>query len=64
MLSPVEKAFIVEGGRQERYASERIGTVVEVANVAALGKLVCIQFLLWAQQHPNGVISLPTGMYF
>lgn len=61
MLSPVEKAFVQEGGRQERYASERVGTVVEVANVAALGKLVCLQFLLWVQRHPTGVISLPTG---
>lgn len=60
-LSPVERAFVAEGGRRERYASERVGTVVEVANVGALGKLVCLQFLFWVQQNPTGVISLPTG---
>lgn len=60
-LSSVERVFVREGGRQERYASERVGTVVEVANVAALGKLVALQFLLWVQRHPTGVISLPTG---
>lgn len=60
-LSPVERAFVREGGRQERYVSERIKHVVEVANVGALGKLVALQFLFWVQHHPTGVISLPTG---
>lgn len=60
-LSPVERAFVQEGGRHQRYATERIGHVVEVANVGALGKLVALQFLFWVQRHPTGVISLPTG---
>ncbi len=60
-LTPVERAFVQEGQRQEHYASERIPGVVEVANVAALGKLVALRFLEWVLAHPTGVISLPTG---
>lgn len=59
-FSPVERAFIRESGRQEAYGSEKIPTV-EVANVTALGKLVCLRFLEWARDNPKGVVALPTG---
>ncbi len=39
---------------------EKIRTIV-VDNFPALGKLTAMRFLEWAQQHPGGVASLPTG---
>lgn len=35
--------------------------VLCVHNFPALGKLVAMRFLEWVQDHPGGVISLPTG---
>ncbi len=35
--------------------------VITVKNFPALGKLAAMRFLEWAQNHPGGVISLPTG---
>ena len=40
--------------------TEKIKTLV-VDNFPALGKLTAMRFLEWVQQHPGGVISLPTG---
>lgn len=60
-LTSVERAFVRDSQRQEQYASERIPGVVEVANVGALGKLVCLRFLEWVAANPEGVVSLPTG---
>jgi len=60
-LTSVERAFVRDSKRQEKYASERIPGVVEVANVGALGKLVCLRFLEWVAANPEGVVSLPTG---
>lgn len=40
--------------------SENIG-VIAVSNFPALGKLAAMRFLEWVQQHPGGVVSLPTG---
>ncbi len=39
---------------------EKIKTLV-VENFPALGKVTAMRFLEWVQQHPEGVISLPTG---
>lgn len=39
---------------------EKIRTIV-VEHFPALGKLAAMRFLEWAQDHPGGVISLPTG---
>ncbi len=39
---------------------EKIGAIV-VDNFPALGRLTAMRFLEWVQQHPGGVISLPTG---
>ena len=60
-LTPVERAFVRDSARQEQYGSERMPAVVEVANVGALGKLVCLRFLEWVAANPEGVVSLPTG---
>jgi glucosamine-6-phosphate deaminase len=35
--------------------------VITVSNFPALGKLAAMRFLEWVQDHPGGVISLPTG---
>lgn len=35
--------------------------VITVSNFPALGKLTAMRFLEWVQDHPEGVISLPTG---
>jgi len=35
--------------------------VITVSNFPALGQLVAMRFLEWAQDHPGGVIALPTG---
>ena len=35
--------------------------VITVDNFPALGRLVAMRFIEWAQQNPGGVISLPTG---
>jgi glucosamine-6-phosphate deaminase len=35
--------------------------VITVSNFPALGQLVAMRFLEWAQSNPGGVISLPTG---
>ena len=40
--------------------TEKISSIV-VDNFPALGKLAALRFIEWAQQHPGGVISLPTG---
>lgn len=60
-LTPVEQEFVRESQRQKYYASEHIPGVIEVSNVAALGKLVSLRFLEWVSEHPAGVVSLPTG---
>jgi hypothetical protein len=60
VFSTVERAFIAESERRASYESERIPTI-EVVNVGALGKLACLRFLEYVQQHPQGVVALPTG---
>ena len=57
-FSAVEKEFIRESGISN-YTS-RIPYIL-VDNFPSLGKLVAYRFLEWVQEHPDGVISLPTG---
>lgn len=58
--SNVEKSFLAKSGRQEKYAGENI-PVVEVLNIYELGKIVALNFMEWAHEHPTGVVALPTG---
>jgi glucosamine-6-phosphate deaminase len=57
-FTPVEKEFIRESGINN-YTS-RIPYIL-VDNFPSLGKLVAYRFLEWVLEHPDGVISLPTG---
>eukprot|EP00928_Gymnodinium_smaydae_P068912 TRINITY_DN5220_c2_g3_i1.p1 TRINITY_DN5220_c2_g3~~TRINITY_DN5220_c2_g3_i1.p1 ORF type:complete len:843 (-),score=241.61 TRINITY_DN5220_c2_g3_i1:171-2624(-) len=59
--SAVEKYLIEKSPFDEQYApQEKIRTVV-VENFPELGKASAFRFLEWAQKHPEGVCSLPTG---
>ena len=61
LSSKVESHYLANSGRPLRYEpSERI-SIIEVPNFPSLGKLTALRFLEWAQDNPNGVISLPTG---
>jgi glucosamine-6-phosphate deaminase len=57
-FSAVEKEFIRESGIS-RYNTKIPYILVD--NFPSLGKLVAFRFLEWVQEHPDGVISLPTG---
>lgn len=60
-FTPVEKAALASSPFKALYEPlERIPVVV-VENFPRLGRLAAMRFLEWAQQHPGGVISLPTG---
>jgi glucosamine-6-phosphate deaminase len=60
--SRVEQVALAQGPFAELCypPTEQIGVVV-VGNFPALGKLAAMRFLEWVQDHPEGVISLPTG---
>ena len=53
----VEKAYI---GSVEHIFPTNI-PYITVENFPKLGKLTAFRFLEWAAEHPDGVISLPTG---
>ncbi len=59
--SPVEVIAIQASPLEVLYAPTEKMPVITVRNFPALGKLVAMRFLEWAQDHPGGVISLPTG---
>lgn len=60
-LTPVEEAAVRASSFDALYRpTEKIPTIV-VENFPSLGKLAAMRFLEWVRQHPNGVISLPTG---
>jgi len=60
-LTPVEEVAVRASSFDALYPpTERIPTIV-VENFPSLGKLAAMRFIEWAQQHPDGVISLPTG---
>lgn len=61
ITSEVERIALQNSSFKLRYEPlEKIGVIV-VDNFPALGTLTALRFLEWAQQHPEGVISLPTG---
>ncbi|MEW6355920.1 MAG: glucosamine-6-phosphate deaminase [Planctomycetota bacterium] len=60
-MTPVERIALAQLPFAVLYPpAERIGTIV-VSNFPALGKLAALRFIEWVQDHPDGVISLPTG---
>src|SRR5687768_16650844 len=61
MDSRVEAHALAVAGRELVYPPrEKIGVIV-VDSFPALGTLAALRFIEWAQQNPEGVISLPTG---
>ncbi|MFC1635690.1 glucosamine-6-phosphate deaminase [Planctomycetota bacterium] len=60
-LTDVEKIAVQASSFAALYPpTEKIATIV-VENFPALGKLAAMRFIEWIQDHPGGVISLPTG---
>jgi glucosamine-6-phosphate deaminase len=60
-LTPVEQAAVAASAFDALYEpAEKIPTVM-VDNFPALGRLAAMRFVEWVQDHPEGVISLPTG---
>jgi len=60
-LTPVEAAAVRTSSFDVLYPpTEKIPTIV-VENFPALGKLAAMRFIEWVQNHPGGVIALPTG---
>ncbi|MCC6125833.1 MAG: glucosamine-6-phosphate deaminase [Pirellulales bacterium] len=60
-FSPVERAALAASPFLALYAPDELIPVITVGNFPALGKLTAMRFLEWVQQHPEGVVSLPTG---
>lgn len=60
-LSRVESVALAASPLEVIYPPAEKIPVVTVANFPALGKLAAMRFLEWAQDHPGGVVSLPTG---
>jgi glucosamine-6-phosphate deaminase len=60
-LSNVERVALERSGYDLLYPpQEKVPTIV-VPNFPLLGKLAAVRFLEWVLQHPEGVVSLPTG---
>jgi len=59
--SRVEQIALEKSGYQLIYPPEEQIASLIVENFPALGKLTAVRFLEWVQDHPEGVISLPTG---
>ncbi len=57
-FSPVEDHFVRKSGVAE--TTTRIPYVL-VDNFPELGKIAALRFLEWVAEHPEGVVSLPTG---
>ena len=61
ILTAVEKVAVEASPFAALYPpTEKIATIV-VENFPALGRLAAMRFIEWVQDHPGGVISLPTG---
>ena len=60
-FSRVEKLAIENSPLDPIYPPDEKIPVITVSNFPALGQLVAMRFLEWVQDHPGGVISLPTG---
>ena len=60
-LTAVERRAVAASPFAAHYPpTERIKTLV-VEHFPALGKLAAMRFIEWVQDHPGGVVSLPTG---
>jgi glucosamine-6-phosphate deaminase len=59
--SRVEQVALARSGYEPLYPPlEKIPSIV-VDNFPALGRLTAVRFLEWVLEHPDGVVSLPTG---
>ena len=59
--SRVEQVALKASPFRAQYPPAEKIPVIVVDNFPALGKLAAMRFIEWAQQHPGGAISLPTG---
>ncbi len=59
--SRVERHFLERSGTAPMYEPEERIPVIVVSNFPELGRLAALRFLEWAQDHPEGAVSLPTG---
>ena len=59
--SAVEVVALKDSPLEALYPPTEQIPVVTVGNFPSLGKLVAMRFLEWVQNHPGGVVSLPTG---
>jgi glucosamine-6-phosphate deaminase len=60
-LTPVEQAALASSSWEAIYPPTEKIPVVSVRHFYGLGRLTALRFLEWAQEHPDGVIALPTG---
>lgn len=59
--SKVENYYLQKSGLKLKYPPIEKIPVIQVSNFPELGKLTALRFLEWAENNPEGVISLPTG---
>ena len=59
--STVEKIQTEKSGSRIQYSPEEKIQVIVVDNFPHLGTLTALRFIEWTQQHPEGMVSLPTG---
>lgn len=60
-LSPVESWALGQMRYELAYPPEEKAAVITVSDFPSLGRLTALRFVEWVQQHPEGVVSLPTG---
>lgn len=59
--SGVERFFLSQSGRADRYAPREKIRVIEVSDFPTLGRFAALRFIEWLQRNEEGVVSLPTG---
>ena len=59
--SQVERVALEHSGYEFTYGPEERIPAIVVPNFPALGRLTAARFLEWVLDHPEGVVSLPTG---
>ena len=60
-LTPVEQVALASSSWEAMYPPIEKIPVIAVRTFYGLGRLAAMRFLEWSQEHPGGVISLPTG---
>jgi len=60
-LSPVERQALKASPLKLIYPQEERIPVITVPTFPGLGKLAALRFIEWIQEHPEGVVALPTG---